>query len=191
MSSDSDRDAYADAYAPGPAEQWPASAAVAPASVEEVRAINLGYGTAAPRMAGSVVLDLGRMNRILELDPKLAYAVVEPGVGFFDLHDEVERQKAPLWLSVPGNGWGSVIGNALEHGIGYTPYGLHARNLCGIEAVLPDGDLLRTGMGAMKDNPAWHLFPMNYGPTWDLAFSQSNLGVVTKAGLWMQPAPET
>jgi 4-cresol dehydrogenase (hydroxylating) len=73
--------------------------------------------------------------------PQLAYAVVEPGVGFFDLHDEVERQKAPLWLSVPGNGWGSVIGNALEHGIGYTPYGLHARNLCGIEAVLPDGDL--------------------------------------------------
>nr|WP_253951035.1 FAD-dependent oxidoreductase [Novosphingobium sp. SG751A] len=209
MSSDADRDAYADAYAPGSAERWPASAAVAPASVEEVRAIvrianeykvplwpvargkNLGYGTAAPRMAGSVVLDMGRMNRILELDPKLAYAVVEPGVGFFDLHDEVERQKAPLWLSVPGNGWGSVIGNALEHGIGYTPYGLHARNLCGIEAVLPDGDLLRTGMGAMKDNPAWHLFPMNYGPTWDLAFSQSNLGVVTKAGLWMQPAPET
>jgi len=209
MSSDADRDAYADAYAPGSPERWPASAAVAPASVEEVRAIvrianeykvplwpvargkNLGYGTAAPRMAGSVVLDLGRMNRILELDPKLAYAVVEPGVGFFDLHDEVERQKAPLWLSVPGNGCGSVIGNALEHGIGYTPYGLHARNLCGIEAVLPDGDLLRTGMGAMKDNPAWHLFPMNYGPTWDLAFSQSNLGVVTKAGLWMQPAPET
>jgi len=209
LSSDADRDAYADIYAPGSTERWPASAAVAPASVEEIRAIvrlanehkvplwpvargkNLGYGTSAPRMAGSVVLDLGRMNRILELDSKLAYAVVEPGVGFFDLHDEIARQKAPLWMSVPGNGWGSVLGNALEHGIGYTPYGLHARNLCGIEAVLPDGDLLRTGMGAMKDNPAWHLFPMNYGPTWDLAFSQSNLGVVTKAGVWLQPAPES
>jgi 4-cresol dehydrogenase (hydroxylating) len=58
------------------------------------RGAKTGYGTAAPRMAGSVVLDMGRMNRILELDPKLAYAVVEPGVGFFDLHDEVERQKA-------------------------------------------------------------------------------------------------
>ncbi|MFX4450865.1 FAD-binding protein, partial [Acinetobacter baumannii] len=84
-------------------------------------------GTAAPRMAGSVVLDLGRMNRILELDAKLAYAVLEPGVSFFDLYEEVQRQKLPLWLSVPGNAWGSVLGNAFEHGIGYTPYGLHAR----------------------------------------------------------------
>jgi len=209
MNDDTDRDAYADAYAPGPAEQWPAAAAIAPANVEEVQAIvrlanehktplwpvargkNLGYGTSAPRMAGSIVLDLGRMNKVLELDDKLAYAVVEPGVGFFDLHDEITRKNAALWMSVPGNGWGSVLGNALEHGIGYTPYGLHARNLCGLEVVLPQGDLLRTGMGAMKNNPAWHLFPMNYGPTWDLAFSQSSLGVVTKAGVWLQPAPES
>ena len=88
MASDADRDAYSDNYAPGPAEQWPASAAVAPGSVEEVQAVvrlanehktplwpvargkNLGYGTAAPRMAGSIVLDLGRMNKVLELDPK-------------------------------------------------------------------------------------------------------------------------
>ncbi len=207
MASDADRDAYSDVYAPGSAEQWPASAAVAPASAEEVQAIvrlanehktplwpvargkNLGYGTSAPRMAGSVVLDLGRMNKILELDSKLAYCVVEPGVGFFDLHEKIQREKAGLWMSVPGNAWGSVLGNALEHGIGYTPYGLHARNLCGLEVVLPDGDLVRTGMGAMKDNPAWHVFPMGYGPTWDLAFSQSNLGVVTKAGVWLQPAP--
>lgn len=47
------------------------------------RGKNLSYGTAAPRMAGSVVLDLGRMNRILELDSKLTYCVVEPGVGYF------------------------------------------------------------------------------------------------------------
>lgn len=39
MDSDADRDAYADTYAPGSTEEWPASAAVAPANVEEVRAI--------------------------------------------------------------------------------------------------------------------------------------------------------
>lgn len=207
LSSDADRDAYADIYAPGSPDPWAASAAVAPASVDEVRALvrlanehkvplwpvargkNLGYGTAAPRMAGSVVLDLGRMNRILELDAKLAYAVLEPGVSFFDLYEEVQRQKLPLWLSVPGNAWGSVLGNAFEHGIGYTPYGLHARNLCGFEVVLPDGDLVRTGMGAMAGNHAWHLHPLSFGPTLDLAFTQSSLGVVTRAGLWLQPAP--
>jgi 4-cresol dehydrogenase (hydroxylating) len=98
MASESDRDAYSDIYAPGDAEQW-AAAAVAPANVEEVRAClrlanehktplwpvargkNLGYGTAAPRMAGSIVLDLGRMNKIIDIDPKLATCVVEPGWG--------------------------------------------------------------------------------------------------------------
>jgi 4-cresol dehydrogenase (hydroxylating) flavoprotein subunit len=209
LSSDADRATYADTYAPGPQEQWPAGAAVAPASVEEVQAVvrlanehktplwpvargkNLGYGGAAPRMAGSVVLDLGRMNKVLELDTKLAYCVVEPGVGYFDLYEHIQRDQAPLWMSVPGNAWGSVLGNALDHGMGYTSYGQHARNLCGIEAVLANGELLRTGMGAMDGNHSWHLFPLSYGPDWTQMLTQSNLGVVTKAGVWLQPAPET
>ena len=56
-----------------------------------------------------LVLDLQQL-----LDSAL---VVEPGVGFFDLYDAIQRAKAPLWLSVPGNAWGSVLGNALDHGI--------------------------------------------------------------------------
>ena len=48
------------------------------------------------------------------LDAKRAYCVIEPGVGFFDLYEQIQREKAPLWLSVPGNAWGSVLGNALE-----------------------------------------------------------------------------
>ncbi|MDE2043391.1 MAG: FAD-dependent oxidoreductase, partial [Alphaproteobacteria bacterium] len=209
MATDADRDAYADIYAPGPESQWPASAAVAPASVEEVRAVvrlanehktplwpiargkNLGYGASAPRMAGTIVLDLSRLNRILEVDDKLGYCVVEPGVGFFDLYDHIQREKLNVWMSVPGNAWGSVMGNALDHGIGYTNYGLHARQICGMEVVLPDGDLVRTGMGAMTGNPSMYLFPLGFGPTWDLMFTQSNLGIVTKMGLWMMPAPET
>jgi 4-cresol dehydrogenase (hydroxylating) flavoprotein subunit len=207
MASDQDRDAYSDIYAPGSEEEWPASAAVAPATTEEVQAVvrlanehktplwpvsrgkNLGYGAAAPRMPGSIVLDLGRMTKIHELDTDLGYCVIEPGVGFFDLYEHLEREKAPLWMSVPGNAWGSVLGNALDHGVGYTPYGQHARNLCGLEVVMPDGDLLRTGMGAMEGAHAWHLFPLSFGPDWTQMFTQSNMGVVTKAGLWLQPTP--
>jgi 4-cresol dehydrogenase (hydroxylating) len=209
LATDDDRDAYSDLYAPGPESQWPSSAAVAPSSAEEVQAIvrlanqyktplwpvsrgkNLGYGQAAPRLAGSVVLDLGRMNKILELDPELGYCVIEPGVSFFDLYEHIAREKAPLWMSVPGNGWGSVLGNALDHGIGYTPNGLHARNLCGLEVVLPDGDIMRTGLGAMGNNKASHLFPLSFGPDWTHMFTQSNMGVVTKAGVWLLPEPET
>ena len=41
---------------------------------------NLGYGGSSPRVQGSVVMNLRRMNRILEIDEELGYAVVEPGV---------------------------------------------------------------------------------------------------------------
>jgi hypothetical protein len=63
-------DAYSDLYAPGPESEWPAS-----------RGKNLGYGANAPRMPGTVVLALGRMNRILELDVGLGLCVLEPGVA--------------------------------------------------------------------------------------------------------------
>jgi 4-cresol dehydrogenase (hydroxylating) flavoprotein subunit len=209
LATDEDRDAYTDIYAPGPESEWPPSAAVAPASAEEVQAIvrlanehktplwpvsrgkNLGYGSAAPRMPGSIVLDLSRMMKVHELNTELAYCVIEPGVSFFDLYEHIQRERAPLWMSVPGNAWGSVLGNALDHGMGYTPYGQHAKNLCGLEVVLPDGALMHTGMGAMEGNHSFHLFPLSFGPDWTQMFTQSNMGVVTKAGLWLQPAPES
>jgi 4-cresol dehydrogenase (hydroxylating) len=209
MASDADRDAYSDIYAPGPETEWPASAAVAPATVEEIQAVvrlanehktplwpvsrgkNLGYGANAPRQPGSIVLDLGRMQKVHEINTELGYCVIEPGVSFFDLYEAIQREKAKLWMSVPGNAWGSVLGNALDHGMGYTPNGQHAKNLCGMEVVLPDGDLMRTGMGAMDGNHSWHLFPLSYGPDWTQMFTQSNLGVVAKAGMWLLPEPET
>ena len=209
LASDADRTTYGDVYAVGSEEVNAPSAAVAPASVEEVQAVvrlanehrvplwpvsrgkNLGYGTAAPRLAGSVVLDLGRMRRILEVNPDLGYCVIEPGVGFFDLYEHLQANNIPLMLSVPGNAWGSVLGNALERGIGYTPMGNNTRQLCGMEVVLPDGDLVRTGMGAMEGNHAWHCFPFAFGPGLDQLFCQSNYGIVTRAGLWLMPEAET
>src|SRR5262249_3928284 len=121
---------------------------------------------------------------------KAGYAVIEPGVSFFDLYRHLHENRIPLWMSVPGNGWGSVLGNALERGIGYTPYGEHTSKLCGLEIVLPTGDLVRTGMGAMANGKCRHLYPYGFGPHWDQLFAQSNFGVVTQAGIWLMPEPE-
>ena len=126
----------------------------------------------------------------IEVDVENATVLLEPGVGFYDLYDYLQTRNIPLWLSVPGNSWGSVIGNALDRGLGYTPYGEHTRNLCGMEVVLPDGDLVRTGMGAMPNSPSWQLHKYGYGPAWDQLFVQSNFGIVTKAGMWLMPQPE-
>ena len=207
LASDQDRETYFDHFAIDEAAHAPA-AAIAPASAEEVQAIvrlanehkvplwpisrgkNFGYGGAAPRMKGSVVLDLSRMKKI-EVDEENGTVLLEPGVGFYDLYDHLQQRGIKLWLSVPGNSWGSVAGNALDRGVGYTSYGDHAARICGLEVVLPDGDLVRTGMGAMAGAPTWQLYRFGFGPAWDQMFVQSNFGVVTKLGLWLMPEPES
>jgi 4-cresol dehydrogenase (hydroxylating) len=59
-----------------------------------------------------------------------------------------------------------------------------------MEVVLPTGELLRTGMGAMPGNRAWNLYKRGLGPTLEGLFTQSNYGIVTKMGVWLQPRPE-
>jgi 4-cresol dehydrogenase (hydroxylating) len=199
---------YADPFAPGPdTSAFAAGAAVLPASVDEVREVlrvarvhgvplwpvstgrNFAYGGAAPRLRGSVVLDLKRMDRVLEVDEKLAYALVEPGVTYFDLHAYLSEHGFKLWVDPPAAGWGSIIGNTLERGFGYTPYGNHAAMQCGMEVVLASGDIVRTGMGAIEIGRSWQLYAPGFGPSYDAMFMQSNFGVVTKLGIWLMPQP--
>ena len=200
--------AFRDPYSFSPAGSFEPSAAVEPASVEQVQAVvavarelgvplwtvsigrNYGYGGAAPRVAGSVVLALHRMNRVLEVDDECGYVVVEPGVRFSDLHDHLRAVGSTLWTSVPDLSWGSVMGNTLERGFGYTPHGDHSVVQCGMEVVLADGRVVRTGMGAMAGNEAWTLYKGGFGPSVDGLFLQSNLGIVTKIGIWLMPRPE-
>lgn len=206
LTQEEDKAAYSDHFAADEQKHRPAGA-IAPANTDEVREVvrianrfkialwpisrgkNFGYGGAAPVQKGSVVLDLSRMKRI-QVDQENGTVLVEPGVGFFDLYDHLQKNRIPLWLSVPGNSWGSVAGNALDRGVGYTSYGDHAARICGLEVVLPDGDLVRTGMGAMANNPAWTLYRNGFGPGWDSMFCQSNFGIVTQLGLWLMPEPE-
>jgi 4-cresol dehydrogenase (hydroxylating) len=199
---------YRDPYSFSPAGSFEPSAAITPASVEEVQAVvaiarehgiplwtvsigrNYGYGGASPRVAGSVVLALHRMNRVLEVDDECGYAIVEPGVRFSDLYDHLRATGSTLWASVPDLSWGSVMGNTLERGFGYTPHGDHSVVQCGMEVVLADGRVVRTGMGAMAGNNAWALYKGGFGPSVDGLFLQSNLGIVTKIGVWLMPRPE-
>lgn len=58
-----------------------------------------------------MALDLHRMNRILEVNDELHYAVVEPGVTWTELYNHCVTHKKRVWPSTPSLGWGSVIGN--------------------------------------------------------------------------------
>src|ERR1700722_15220121 len=200
---------YRDPYTYLESDEFDAAAALTPTNVGQVQAIvrianehriplwtfgqghNNTYGGPAPRLRGSVVVNLRGMNRVLEINPELAYAVVQPGVRWFDLFDALVAAGGGLMPSNPDLGWGSGLGNSPEYGPGNPPYGDHARNVCGLEVVLPDGSLLRTGMGAMEGNAAWHAYPHSFGPSFDGLFQQSNLGIVTSMGVWVMRRPET
>ncbi|OTB19278.1 putative vanilly-alcohol oxidase [Daldinia sp. EC12] len=154
------------------------------------RGKNLGYGGPAPRVPGSIALDLHRMNKIIEVNEKFSYAVVEPGVTFGDLYEYCEKNKLKAWPSTASLGWGSVIGNALDRGLGFIPTGVHYENIAGMEVVLADGDIVRTGQFAMSNSPSAHITKLAFGPSIDGLFLQSNLGIVTKMGINLTPQPQ-
>ncbi|KAI1858291.1 uncharacterized protein JN550_012822 [Neoarthrinium moseri] len=192
-----------------PNNKFTPSAAVCPKNIVEIQAVleiaskhsiplwtcsrgkNLGYGGAAPRLKGSVVLSLYRMSRILEVNEKQAYAVVEPGVTFWDLSHYCLEKAPSLWASVPFISWGSVLGNTLDRGFGYNALGCHHENICGLEAVLANGDVVRTGQWAAEGAPTGPVSRQSFGPSVEGLFLQSNLGIVTKLAIWLQPRPET
>jgi 4-cresol dehydrogenase (hydroxylating) len=190
------------------AEKHTPSAVVTATSLEQVQAVvkicneykipvwtistgrNFGYGSAAPVERGQIVLDLKKMNKILHIDPELCTALVEPGVTYQMLYDYIEENKLPLMLSFSApSAIAGPLGNTMDRGVGYTPYGEHFMMQCGMEVVLANGDVLRTGMGGVKGDKAWQVFKWGYGPTLDGMFTQSNYGICTKMGFWLMPKP--
>ena len=212
LTSDEDLKPYRDHYSPVPLaeEELIASAAVAPTTVEQVQAIvrtanryktplypistgkNFAYGGPAPNVRGSVVVDLKRMNKVLEVDADRHFAIVEPGVSYFDLYRHIQERGLKVWVDTPDPGWGSPMGNTLDRGIGYTlgPYRDHAGAQCGFEVVLANGEIMRTGMGALPNGKAFAEYKYGFGPDPSGLFAQGNFGIVTKMGLRLMPAPE-
>ena len=151
---------------------------------------NWGYGSSTPALENTVVLSLLRLNRIIEVNLDLAYAVIEPGVTYRQLRAHLEAHHPELWCDcTDGPPDGSVIGNALDRGLGVTHYADHFGTLCGLEVVLANGEILRTG-GGPANCKTWHTHKWGVGPYIEGLFSQSNFGVVTKAGVWLMPRPE-
>jgi 4-cresol dehydrogenase (hydroxylating) len=154
------------------------------------RGRNWGYGDACPTCPGAVVVDLGRMNAIRHIDKDLAYAVIEPGVTQGQLAQALEEQGADLWFDSTGAGpEASIVGNVMERGFGHTAYGDRIRTVSGMEVVMADGSLLRTGFGDVKGSAVGAVYPYGIGPYLDGLFTQSAFGIVTEMTIWLMPKP--
>ncbi len=152
---------------------------------------NWGYGSRVPYRHDCVLIDLSRMNRILDFNEKLAYVTVEPGVTQRQLFEFLQSRASGLWLDATGSSPDcSLIGNTMERGFGHTPYGDHFAHVCGFEVVLPTGQIAETGFSRFTGAQAGPLYRWGVGPSLEGLFSQSNLGIVTRMTIWLMPAPE-
>jgi len=148
---------------------------------------NIG-GLAIP-LEGGIVVDLKRMDRIVEINGDCNYAVVEPAVSFGAL--KVALQQRGLRCSVPyAPPSASVLCNYLLQGLGSLcmKYGNHADMITGLEVVLPTAELVKVGSCAIS--PYWfsgHPLPFLIGL---FAGWQGTTGIVTKLGLKVYPIPK-
>jgi 4-cresol dehydrogenase (hydroxylating) len=152
---------------------------------------NWGYGSRVPTTDGCILLDLSRLDRIVDFNEELAYVTIEPGVTQRQLYQFLQERGGKLWMNATGSSLdSSLIGNTLERGFGHTPYGDRFATVSDMEVVLPTGECIHTGLGRFTNAKATPVYRWGLGAYVDGLFTQSNFGIVTKATMWLMPAPE-
>ena len=133
---------------------------------------------------GGIILDLSRMNRILELDPATMTVIVEPGVLLKDLQAYVE-ERGLFYPPDPGEKASSIGGNISTNagGMRAVKYGVTRDYVRGLEIVEADGTILTVGGKNVKDASGLSLKNLYVG-------SEGTLGVITKCVLKLLPKPE-
>lgn len=150
------------------------------------RGAGSGLSGAANAVDGCVVLALTKMNRVLEIDPDNRLAVVEPGVVNLDLRDAVEKHGLFYPPDPSSYDWCTIGGNVATNagGLCCVKYGVTTDSVLGLEVVLADGELLRTGRRTVKGVAGYDLTKLFIG-------SEGTLGVVTQVTLALRPLPQT
>jgi 4-cresol dehydrogenase (hydroxylating) len=150
---------------------------------------NWGMGSKLPVTDGSVVVDLSRLNRILEVNESAPYAVLEPGVTQGQLATYLAEHHPTLTFNVTGAfGETSILGNTLERGDGS-----HARidDLIAVRGILGNGQPFEVGghWGTAGTDTS-HVMRYTAGPDLVGLFSQSNFGLVTAIVFRLLPRAE-
>jgi glycolate oxidase len=143
-----------------------------------------GYTGGAVPLQGGVVLSLERMNRILDIDEQNLIAVVEPNAITGTIQDAVERvglfyppDPASLRTSVIGGNVAECAGGPRAF-----KYGTTKQFVLGLQAVLPNGDIIETGGKVVKN-------VVGYDLTHLLVGSEGTLAVITRIILRVVPKP--
>lgn len=148
------------------------------------RGAGYGYVGGCVPVHGGIVLSLEKMDQVKEIDPDDFVAVVEPGVRTATLQDAVEKL-GRFYPPDPASRADSTIGGNIATNAGgprCLKYGVTREYVLGVEAVLPDGNVVRVGSRTHKNKTGFDLTKLFVG-------SEGMLGVVTEATLKLLPLP--
>ncbi|RAS68297.1 glycolate oxidase [Lentzea atacamensis] len=177
------------------------SAVVFPLNTEQVQAVvracarhrvpivprgaGSGLSGAANAVDGCVVLVTTKMDAIVEIDADNRLAVVEPGVINLDLRGAVEKHGLFYPPDPSSYDWCTIGGNLSTNagGLCCVKYGVTTDSVLGLEVVLADGEVLRTGRRTVKGVAGYDLTKLFIG-------SEGTLGVITRATLALKPLPQ-
>lgn len=161
--------------------------ACADASVPIVpRGAGSGLAGAANAIDDCVVLVTSKLNEIVEIDAANRYAVVQPGVINLDFRDAVSKNGLFYPPDPSSYDWCSIGGNLATNagGLCCVKYGVTTDSVLGLEVVLADGSVLRTGRRTVKGVAGYDLAKLFIG-------SEGTLGVITEATVSLRPLPQT
>lgn len=149
------------------------------------RGAGSGLSGAANAIDGCVVLVTAKLNEILEIDPDNRLAVVQPGVVNLDLRGAVEKHGLFYPPDPSSYDWCTIGGNLSTNagGLCCVKYGVTTDSVLGLDVVLADGELLRTGRRTVKGVAGYDLTKLFVG-------SEGTLGVITQATLALRPLPQ-
>ena len=142
-------------------------------------------GSTVPLKGGGILLDLSRMNRVLELDEDTMTLTVEPGILLQDVQAYVEA-RGFFYPPDPGEKASSIGGNISTNagGMRAVKYGVTRDYVRGLEVVLADGTVMTVGGKQVKDASGLSLKHLFIG-------SEGTLAVITKCVLRLLPKPES
>ena len=149
-----------------------------------VRGAGTGLVGAAVPILGGILLDLSRMNKILELDEDNLTLTVEPGVLIMEIAKFVEEHDL-FYPPDPGEKTATIGGNVSTNagGMRAVKYGVTRDYVRGMEVVLPSGEVLELGGKVVKNSSGYSLKDLIIG-------SEGTLGIITKIVLKLLPLPK-
>ncbi|GAA0078182.1 FAD-binding oxidoreductase [Clostridium sp. CTA-5] len=148
------------------------------------RGSGTGLVGAAVPIKGGIVIDLCRMNKILELDEENLTLTLEPGVLLMEIGKYVEEFDL-FYPPDPGEKSATIGGNISTNagGMRAVKYGVTRDYVRGLEVVLPNGEVVQLGGKVVKNSSGYSLKDLMVG-------SEGTLGIVTKAILRLLPLPK-